>query len=453
MVWLASLLPTLSLASSDRWAVAVLLTTEPSRKGDGWTPRSVRVKDRRCAAGPTLCAVLVLRHTVMRYGNLPSRRTDFVALVDEGASEDLISGLKDNGVRPAWLDFEIFDVFDQYLLMRKFFVLKMEEYERVLLLDSDAIVVGSLRHFFERDFRCGEEATEADAFAKCWPETDAPAICEPRGSHAAVVAQQTAGTPVLTAFFLVKPNRDLWLRLAHALTALCGGHSVVCNRQHVFTHGWNTSKAPHEWALRKDYLTSSSALESSSQFKKGTNPLMKLTWKDMGAGFTDQGFAEYFFAQHLRSLYSISHRTCKMKYVHFNTPPKPWFCPGDDCRRDVANDQFKQTHGRRKNRNSLQRQERRRNPIRRFLTTTTEPAAATKYRWGGHKCGVDWWWQFDEASPTFYAPPGGCVATCLTDLRRKASIRGPVPANHTGRCKDWSKDWPPLQAATHPNVA
>ena len=42
----------------------------------------------------------------------------------------------------------------------------------------------------------------------------------------------------------------------------------------------------------------------------------------MGAGFTDQGFAEHFFALQHKNLYSVSHRTCKLKYVHFNMPPK-----------------------------------------------------------------------------------------------------------------------------------
>ena len=55
------------------------------------------------------------------------------------------------------------------------------------------------------------------------------------------------------------------------------------------------------------------------RFRIGASP-----WEGMGAGFTDQGFAEHFFALQHKNLYSVSHRTCKLKYVHFNMPPKPW---------------------------------------------------------------------------------------------------------------------------------
>ena len=53
------------------------------------------------------------------------------------------------------------------------------------------------------------------------------------------------------------------------------------------------------------------------RFRIGASP-----WEGMGAGFTDQGFAEHFFALQHKNLYSVSHRTCKLKYVHFNMPPK-----------------------------------------------------------------------------------------------------------------------------------
>ena len=56
----------------------------------------------------------------------------------------------------------------------------------------------------------------------------------------------------------------------------------------------------------------------------------------MGAGFTDQGFAESYFSLRKRGLYSVSHRTCKLKYIHFNMPPKPWFCPGRHCAKHAA---------------------------------------------------------------------------------------------------------------------
>ena len=75
----ACVLPAVARAAS---AVAVLLTTKPSGKSDGWNPRSVKAADssNACAAGVSLCAVLVLRDTVRRFGNVPD--ADFVAMVD-----------------------------------------------------------------------------------------------------------------------------------------------------------------------------------------------------------------------------------------------------------------------------------------------------------------------------------------------------------------------------------
>ncbi|KAH8044315.1 hypothetical protein JL720_17105 [Aureococcus anophagefferens] len=65
---------------------------------------------------------------------------------------------------------------------------------------------------------------------------------------------------------------------------------------------------------------------------------MRLTqspWDQMGAGFTDQGFAEYHFSLKTRSVYRC--RTARASSsTHFNMPPKPWFCPGRHCKRHGA---------------------------------------------------------------------------------------------------------------------
>ena len=71
-----------------------------------------------------------------------------------------------------------------------------------------------------------------------------------------------------------------------------------------------TSYKPHAWAMRR-------AQTGRRRFRIGASP-----WEGMGGGFTDQGFAEHFFALQHKNLYSVSHRTCKLKYVHFNMPPK-----------------------------------------------------------------------------------------------------------------------------------
>ena len=55
--------------------------------------------------------------------------------------------------------------------------------------------------------------------------------------------------------------------------------------------------------------------KAQTRRRSGASP-----WEGMGAGFTDQGFAEHFFALQNKNLYSVSHRTCKLKYVHFNMP-------------------------------------------------------------------------------------------------------------------------------------
>ncbi|KAH8044316.1 hypothetical protein JL720_17106 [Aureococcus anophagefferens] len=120
-------------------AVAVL-TTKPSGKSDGWNPRSVKAADssNACAAGVSLCAVLVLRDTVRRFGNVPD--ADFVAMVDAPCPEPLKASLEANAIVAEEMDFGTYGkLFGDYLLMRKFYVLKMTRYDKVLLLDTDTI--------------------------------------------------------------------------------------------------------------------------------------------------------------------------------------------------------------------------------------------------------------------------------------------------------------------------
>ena len=54
------------------FAVATLLTTAPSAKNDGWTPRSVGKKEQgdMCPRSKAVCAVLVLADSVRRLGGL-----------------------------------------------------------------------------------------------------------------------------------------------------------------------------------------------------------------------------------------------------------------------------------------------------------------------------------------------------------------------------------------------
>lgn len=389
-------------------AVAVLLTTRPSQKGDGWRPRSVQKISAACPLGPTLCGVLVLARTIRDYGDVDC---DVVALVDDDA---VSPALRENGIRPVVMELE--KVFDEYLLMRKFLVLKLVEYQRVLLLDSDTIVTGSLAHLFRGEPTCGRPLND-----ECWPEEDYDQICDP-GRPAEVIAQQTPGTPVLTAFFLVRPNLTTYQALASELTKRCGG-PTICDRQDIYENGWAGPVVPHSWSLR-------------SRARRE----VQRSWSNMGAGFTDQGFAEYFFGLHLKSLYSISHRTCRMKYIHFNYPPKPWFCPGDHCRRDLRPGGKKARQGRKP-----QRRRRRRvvsgGDERRHLLVDD-------IVWGGHKCAIDWWWQYTRTR--IRVPPGDvCVSRCLADLDRMAATHV-VPSNHTGRCKDWNPQWPFLQPETRP---
>jgi hypothetical protein len=312
-------------------AVAVLLTTQPSGKADGWSPRSVKAgkATEACAAGPSLCAVLVLRATVRKYGNIPD--ADFAALVDKPCPPQLKVSLVENDIIPKEMDFgdkKRSKLFGDYLLMRKYYIFTLIEYDKVLLLDTDTIVVGSLRHLFVNKASCGNalSSTDADERDRCWPETDD--VCQ---SQPVVLAQQTVGTPILTAFFLAYPSLQTWDSLSNELYRVCGG-GAICNKRRIYALGWLanhttpppsgarfglnaynvTSYKPHAWAMRK-------AQTGRRRFRIGASP-----WEGMGAGFTDQGFAEHFFALQNKNLYSVSHRTCKLKYVHFNMPPKPW---------------------------------------------------------------------------------------------------------------------------------
>ena len=96
-------------APREKYAVAVLLTTKPSGKADGWKPRSVKAAPRAgggplgdaCAAGPTLCAVLVLRRTVAMNGRVPDAGK-VVQAFSQGSNETrpvlLATSLVENGL-------------------------------------------------------------------------------------------------------------------------------------------------------------------------------------------------------------------------------------------------------------------------------------------------------------------------------------------------------------------
>ena len=155
----------------------MLLTTKPSGKADGWNPRSVKAgkATEACASGPSLCAVLVLRATVRQYGNIPG--ADFVALVDKPCPQQLKVSLVENDIIPKEMDFgdkKRSKLFGDYLLMRKYYIFTLTEYDKVLLLDTDTIVVGSLRHLFVSKASCGNalSSSDADERDRCWPETD-----------------------------------------------------------------------------------------------------------------------------------------------------------------------------------------------------------------------------------------------------------------------------------------
>ena len=107
-------------------------------------------------------------------------------------------------------------------------------YDAVLLLDADTIVVGSLAHLFAPRPACGASLSPPDApdGARCWAEIDAD-VCA--GTPLAL-AQQTVGTPILTAFFLAYPEQTAWEDLAEDLERVCGG-PAVCNKKRIYASG------------------------------------------------------------------------------------------------------------------------------------------------------------------------------------------------------------------------
>jgi len=163
---------------------------------------------------------------------------------------------------------------------------------------------------------------------------------------------------------LARPNRTLFADIARDLEAQCGGASI-CDRRRALTTGWGGFAGPHDWttrwppakqqqqqpARRRTHdrgvvqvggTTTSSSSSSSSPEEPadapappgGTQhpkpPKTPPDWAAMGAGFSDQGFVEYFFALRRRTALLVSKRSCprRLHYMHFNVPPKPWNCLG-----------------------------------------------------------------------------------------------------------------------------
>jgi hypothetical protein len=348
------------------FAVATLLTTMPSSKNDGWTPRSVGKKEQgdMCPRSKAVCAVLVLADSVRRLGGLGDTY-DFVALVDRETPLPLYESLvKHNIVIEQMLFGPHRHVFDSYLLLRKLYVFKMDQYLRVLLLDIDGVVTGSLRFLFEAPLQCDKKliAPSNERYGAC-NVVDHHITCQ-QGNHAELIAQQTSGTPVLTAYLMAVPSKDTFYDIGQELDKLCGGHRV-CDRKRIHRVGWGDRAQPHNWATRNS---------------KEEEP----SWASMGAGFSDQGFVEYFFGLERRTAKLVSKWSCprRLHYLHFNVPPKPWQCPDSpkcDAGMPIQWDAPKETRS-----------------------------------FGGHHCAKDWWWQFASARPRL--KPFGCAAHCLRAL-------------------------------------
>lgn len=280
--------------------------------------------------------------------------------------------------------FDDFPVFREYLLLRKLYVFSLTAYERVLLLDVDGVVTGSLRFLFESPMTCGADVAPPNARDEPCRAVD-PEVCAPPGQPAEVLAQQTSGTPVLTAYMLVRPDHKLYRELALELTAHCGGKSVVCDRKRVHKVGWGRATgraepAPHDWSTRH----------------RAPKPAARVGWSGMGAGFSDQGFVEYFFALKRRTALLVSKWSCakRLHYLHFNVPPKPWQCPSEHCPT-----------------NDLRLGNRR-------WDSPDETRA-----WGGHHCARDWWWQYDLARRSLKRPANTCLAKCAAELDLAARDR------------------------------
>lgn len=309
-----------------------------------------------------------------------------------------------------------FPVFRDYLLLRKLYVFSLTSYERVLLLDLDGVVTGSLRFLFEASMVCGEEIAPPDRNTGEHCVAIDPEVCE-HGETAEILAQQTSGTPVLTAYMMVRPDDEVWRDVANELTANCGG-GFVCDRKRVNSFGWGSATgtaidAPHDWATRA----------KPKRFVK--KDAADLSWSRMGAGFSDQGFVEYLFALKRRRAKLVSKWSCakRLHYLHFNVPPKPWNCPENEaCRRDVdtrttnveySMDASALRHDRggdferRPRSQRLQEQQKRKE----WWDSPSETLA-----FGGHHCAQDWWWQYDLARASLRKSPGSCVATCAADL-------------------------------------
>lgn len=294
--------------------------------------------------------------------------------------------------------FEQFPVFHEYVLLRKLYIFALIEYERVLLLDLDGVVTGSLRFLFESAMRCGADVAPPTADgARC--RTVDEEVCAPAGEIAEVLVQQTSGTPVLTAYMMVRPDATVWKAVAHDLSANCGG-TAVCDRKRVAQLGWGGAtgtsvNAPHDWATRR---------------RSPTKAETKLTWLSMGAGFSDQGFVEYFFALRRRRALLVSKWSCakRLHYLHFNVPPKPWTCPSLDCPLSVDTDHLR-------------------------LKSNWDSPPET-LAWGGHHCARDWWWQYTLARSLLRRPKLSCVDQCAAELdlamqmRRDASYQNYTPS-------------------------
>lgn len=373
-----------------------MLSTRPSLKADGWQPRSVAPSNATCASGVTLCAALVLAKSVRRYGDVED--ADFVALVDEDATASMMTALATNGVRPVRMDFGVYDVFHEYLLLRKLYVFALVAYERVLLLDVDGVVTGSLRFLFESPMVCGDDVAGDDDRGPC--RAVDPETCE-AGAQAEVLAQQTSGTPVLTAYMLVRPNWDVWMAVAEEVARLCGGR-VVCDRARIHAKGWGDAAAPHDWTTRRH---ASKHHPNKARFERDHG------WASMGAGFSDQGFVEYFFALKRKRALLVSKWSCakRLHYLHFNVPPKPWNCPGRQCELAV-----------------LARQRARGGSA----GGVDWDAPVESRSWGGHHCARDWWWQYAITRRSLEARPGSCVANCATTLDTAMRRRGESPTHY-----------------------
>jgi len=317
--------------------------------------------------------------------------------VDRSASARLADALVANGIVVERMAFGRFtELFDDYLLLRKLYVFKLARYERALLLDIDGVVTGSLRFLFDAPLACDAPEIAAPGATGPCAVVDR-GTCAP-GRTADVLALQTSGTPVLTAYLLAVPSDATWAALGEDLERQCGGASI-CDRRRVNARGWGAFPAPHAWATRAD-------------------PSRRLGWDAMGAGFSDQGFAEYFFALKRRTAKLVSKWSCpkRLHFLHFNVPPKPWTCPGaSGCDGGDAT-----AHGK-------------------AAAEWDSPAAYRSY--GGHHCARDWWWQYAAARPRLKT--AGCASSCAAALDAAAADRGGDDwANYTSmpRCQHLYED-------------